>query len=464
MPTTLDSPVVQAAKPVPAPSRRDFPTPRPNRALMWALGFVNRWFILRGLPVVRRIPGLRDLPGVRGYLRIRLDLPDADRDRLAVAVNPGTAAFLGPNHPEFGADWMIDKELSTLVAPDMASWAAHEVISSAPAFWRANNLVSNAGGDAAMEYSIRSALAGKGVLLHPEGLVRWTSNKIHPLFGGIAELATEAARRIAHAGGDRPVFIVPLVWKLRYLGDVSRAMHRDMLRIERALGLPSGSGRGVVERFGALQENILALQAERFGFAGVARSDARFFDRQHTFRLCLVNDLETRYTIEPDDSIDRRIHRLVRAIRAERARLRAAGEPQDSERVARLNDDLAQVDEAQRLGGFSRDVYGTPSLTQEQIAESLKRIRAALVRSGTTNIVHNYLPRPYGARVAHVRVPNPIRIDAHRAAAGPDEAAAYVAELLEQTRTSMQATLDAINAEFEGEIAALSYANPFAGG
>jgi hypothetical protein len=429
---------------------------------MWALGYVNRWFILRGLPFLRRVPGLRNVPGVRGYLRIRLDLPDADRDRLAAAVNPGTAAFLGPNHPEFGADWMIDKEISTLVAPGMASWAAHEVISSSPAFWSANNLVSNTGGDAAMEYSIRSALAGKGVLLHPEGLVRWTGDTIHPLFGGIAELATEATRRIAQEGGDRPVFIVPLVWKLRYVSDVSASMHRDMVRIERALGLPRGNERNVVERFQALQENILALQAERFGFAGATGSDAHFFDRQDALRLHLVNDLETRYPIEPSDSIDRRIHRLNRAIRAERSRLRSSGEPQDSERVARVNDDIARVEEAVRLGGFSRDVYGTPSLTQEQIAESLKRIRAALVRRGAKNMVHNYLPRPYGARVAHVRVPNPIRIDAHRAAAGPDERAAYVAELLEQTRASMLATLDAINAEFSVEIAALSQPNPFA--
>jgi hypothetical protein len=306
------------------------------------------------------------------------------------------------------------------------------------------------------------------VLMHPEGLVRWTGNKIHPLFGGIAELATEAARRVAHDGGDRPVFIVPLVWKLRYLSDVSTSMHRDLLRIERALGLPRGNERSVIERFHALQENILALQADRFGYPvipSVARdlqfNGADFFDRQDTFRLHLVNDLETRYTVESSDSIDRRIHRLNRAIRAERSRLRSAGEPRDSERIARVNDDIARVEEAVRLGGFSRDVYGTPSLTQEQIAESLKRIRAALVRRGTKNMVHNYLPRPYGARVAHVRVPDPIRIDAHRAAAGPDERAAYVAELLEQTRASMQAALDAINAEFSAEIAALSHPNPF---
>ena len=88
---------------------RDFPVPRPSRPLMWTLGFINRWFLLRGLPVLRHIPILRDLPGIRGHFWLRaIDLPDPDRERLTRAVNPRTAAFLGPNHPEFGFDWMMD--------------------------------------------------------------------------------------------------------------------------------------------------------------------------------------------------------------------------------------------------------------------------------------------------------------------------------------------------------------------
>lgn len=429
---------------------------------MWALGFVNRWFILSGLPLLRHVPLLRDLPGVRGYLRIRLDLPRGDRTRLARAVNPSTAAFLGPNHPEFGADWMIDKEISTLVAPAMASWAAHEIVGSAPAFWRANNLVSNTGGDAAMEYSIAWARDGKGVLLHPEGTVRWTSDRVHPLFGGIADLAIETARRVHHDESDRPVFIVPLVWKLRYLGDVSAALHADMTRIELALGIPHGDGRNVVDRFHALQEDILALQCERFGYRGIASRENDFFDRQHVFRLWLIADLETRYSVEPSDTIDRRIRRLERAVRAERSRVRSAGEFVDtSARTAQLRDDLARVDEATRLGGFSRESYSTCLLSQEQIAESLKRIRAALVRRGTVNVLHNYLPRPYGARVAHVRVPEPIRVDPRRASLESNERETYAAELLDQTRRAMQDALDVINMQYKTEIVALSHPNPF---
>ena len=443
MNSTLGSPVVAR------PARRTFSTPRPNTFLMWALGFVNRWFILSGLPFLRHVPGLRDLPGIRGYLRIRLDLPDADRARLAGAVNPSTAAFIGPNHPEFGADWMIDKELSTLVAPTMASWAAHEIVASAPRFWRANNLVSNSGGDEAMEYSIAWAIAGRGVLLHPEGSVRWTSSKVHPLFSGIAEMATETARRLADRGSNRAVYIVPIVWKLRYVGDVSAAMHRDMTRIEVALGLPLGDSTNVALRFQRLQDNILALQAERFGYSGESMARLDFFDRQDAFRQWLVDDLESRYAIEPSDSMERRIRRLERAIRAERVHLRGAPEsPETMASVAQVRDDLARADEAMRLGGFTRDVYATPLLSQEQIAESLKRLRAALLRRGTTNVLHNYLPRPYGARVAHVRVPEPILIDPARASSDSDaDRAAYVEELLDQTRRAMQAALDAIHSE-----------------
>jgi hypothetical protein len=414
---------------------------------MWALGYVNRWFILSGLPFLRRVPGLRNVPGLRGYLRIRLDFPDADRARLERAVNPSTAAFIGPNHPEFGADWMIDKELSTLVAPKMASWAANEIVSTAPGFWRANNLVSNAGGDDAMEYSIRWAIAGRAVLLHPEGMVRWTSDRIHPLFSGIAELATETARRLAERGSNRPVYIVPIVWKLRYVGDVSAAMHRDMERIEDALGLPRGDANDVASRFWALQENILTLQAERFGYFTNATNELDFFDKQDGFRLWLVGDLESRYTVEPSDSIERRIRRIDRAIRAERSRLRESAASDSDPRMVQVRDDLARAEEALRLGGFMRDVYSTPTLSQEQIAESLKRIRSALLRSGTANVLHNYLPRPYGARVAHVRVPEPIRIDPERASGDQDERDAYVEELVEQARRAMQDALDAINAE-----------------
>src|SRR5471032_306766 len=130
---------------------------------------------------------------------------------------------MGPNHPEFGTDWLIDKEVSSFVAPHMASWAERGIVNAAPRFWGMNNLIANDGGDAAKDYSIGCAIAGEGVLLHPEGTVRWTGDLVHPLYPGIAQMAMKATERT-----DKPVFIAPLVWKYRYVGDVSRRINREM--------------------------------------------------------------------------------------------------------------------------------------------------------------------------------------------------------------------------------------------
>jgi hypothetical protein len=428
---------------------------------MSLLGMLNRWRLLYGLPGLRRVPFVRELPLVRGHFRIcRLDFPASDRARFRDAVNEKTAAFIGPNHPEFGLDWMMDKEISTLFAPRMASWAAHGIVASAPWFWTKNNLVANNGGEAAKNYSVAWALRGHGVLLHPEGSVHWTAARIHRLFHGIADMAIEAARRTAGNGSHRPVFIVPIVWKYHHVRDVSASIHGELATIERGLSLECNDGLGVAERFYALQANILAGQMRRFDYELVSDpkkelgSDTNFFLRQDAFRMHLVDDLASRYPIEPSDSIDRTIARLKRAITQARA---DAG----ADRAAAFTHDLAKIDEASRLGGFIRDVYGTPLLTQEQIFESLKRLRSTLLNRGLINALHNYLPTPYGPRVAHVRVPEPIVIDPARACGDEAERATYVDELIEQTRERMQRTLDAINREIAAEVDSLSHANPF---
>lgn len=376
---------------------------------MRLLGHVNRVVMLKGR-----------------FQLAHIAFPAADRERLRAAVNPSTAAFLAPNHPEFGLDWMLDKEISTHCAPEMAAWAAHEIIVAAPWFWARNNLVSNRGGRAAFDYSVDWALHGHGVLLHPEGMVRWTSDTVHPLFSGIADMAIEAARR----ANDRPVFIVPVVWKLHYTSDVSAGIHEDITHIERALGLADTRGESVSERFRLLQERILLHRASAFGISGLGAGD--FFDRQARARRHILTELQTRHTVEPSDSLDRMIRRL--------------------KKVVRSRADRARVREAERLGSFTRERYGGPTLTQEQLYECLKRIRAELVRRGVGNAIHNALPKPYGRRVAHIRVAQPIRVD------GSED----VPSLLVTLRSEMQRTLDALNVECAPLVGALRQANPFA--
>ncbi|HEY4133330.1 MAG TPA: hypothetical protein VGM50_22115 [Gemmatimonadaceae bacterium] len=407
-----------------------FVAPAPSAPLMWMLGFVNRWLL------------------VRRYFRVHtIDFPSADRERLSQAVNKSTAAFLAPNHPEFGFDWMMDKELSTHVAPKMASWASHEIIETAPWFWRRNNLVPNNGGDDATRYSIEWALRGNGVLLHPEGMVHWTADRIHPLFPGVADMSIDAAREIERRGESRPTYIVPMIWKLRFTEDVSVAIHHEMSAIERGLDLPGGRGLRVADRFAELQHNILARQMARCRFDARSLKGLDVFNQQNAFRAWLVAELQSRYCVQLADTMERTIHRLRREI--------------VSRATETMKKDLALATEADRLGGFTRELYDTPMLSQEQLFESLKRHRATLIRTGFRNVAHNFLPKPYGARIAHVRVPDPIPIDATRTRDDVSRAA-YVRELLAETRARMQSTVDAINVEAAVEGRAFSHQNPFA--
>jgi hypothetical protein len=429
---------------------REWRQPAPNQFLMWMLGIVNRWLLLKGLPVLRRIPGVRDLPFVHGYFWVRrVDFPAADRGNLNRAVNRTTVAFMGPNHPEFGTDWMIDKEVSSFVAPHMASWAERGIVNGAPRFWGMNNLISNDGGDAAKDYSVGWAMEGEGVLLHPEGTVRWTNDVVHPLFPGIAQMAMRAA-----SCTDKPVYIVPLVWKYRYVGDVSRRIRREMRLIEKGLGLPQLERLRIPLRFHALQTNILAMRMQRFGY-DVNSCAGDFFERQRAFQVWLVDALEV-HERQPDQ-MEKRIARLMRTIRGRLSALTNDVSPEATACRQQLRKEMEMAEEAKRLGEFTRDVYGAPTLTQEQLFESLKRTRDRLLNRGWRNAVANMLPRPFGPRVVHIGVPEPIRV----VSVSRVESSAYETALLALTQALMQDKLDEINRRIASEVERYSVANPF---
>jgi hypothetical protein len=69
----------------------------------------------------------------------------------------------------------------------------------------------------------------------------------------------------------------------------------------------------------------------------------------------------------------------------------------------------------------------------------------------------NMLPRPFGPRVVHVGVPDPIRV----VRVGGREAAAYEVALLELARASMQAKLDEINGRIARDVQRYAHPSPF---
>ena len=411
----------------------EYRDPSPAPWLIHTLGVVNRLAILPGL------------------LRItRFDLPAADRARLAAAVSRNTAAFVGPNHPEFFTDWMVDKEVSRRVSPLMAHWASYEIVNAGPlarAFWLANNLIANVPGGGGKVHSVEWAARGHGVLLHPEGTATWQGERVGPLLPGIVDMAWETATRLRARGEARAVWLVPLAWRLSFTGDVRRGLARDLSALERGLSLPRGDRLAVHERFPALMRHLLSRQCERLGLSTPRVGGAGdYFEAQAAALAELEQDLAERYgALDPD--LTRAQFHLRKAMRE-----RAATDPDGVRR------DRARLAELQRLASFDPALYDRADLEQERMAEVLKRTRSSLLTRGIGNAVHNMIPIAAGPRVVHVRVAEPIAVPADER--GEEEGVAARAALLAEHRSRLQSLLDRIGAEIAPAVARFRLPNP----
>jgi hypothetical protein len=439
-----------------------FVAPRPSPALISLLGPVNRLVCLAGIPGLRDLPGLRHIPGVRGLCDVvHIDFPPDDQARLQAAVNPHTAAFLTPNHPEFFTDWMIDKELSTRVAPLMASWATHDVVNGlgglAQRFWLKNNLIAQIpgeGGAAGKAHSVEWALQGHGVLLHPEGAVGWHGDTIGPLFSGVADMALAAVQLARQRGLQRRVYIAPLVWKLRFTRDLRAALEREMRYVENRLGIGMPPGVDLAERAYAVYSVLLERDAYEWKYK--LAHDACYFERQSQLLTHLATMLRDRLHAlktqvhEPLAEIADEMPALLRC--AERW-LRAQEHANlDSEHVRRI------VRTARRLMRLRAGLYRGAHLTQEQVAETIKRLRYDYCFGTLRDTLHRVVPRPAGPRIAHIRVAEPLDVSAAILARPSDDSDLRTA-LLEALRTRLQRTLDALDPERDAGMP--TFCNPF---
>lgn len=401
------------------------------------------------MSVVNRYGILGALMKLRG-----LDLPTADLDRLRAAVNPGTVAFLGPAHPEFLTDWMVDKELSRRVSPLMAHWASYEIVNASPlvrSFWLANNLIANVPGGGGKAYSVAWAERGHGVLLHPEGTATWQGERVGTLLPGIADMAWDAAARLKARGDPRPVWLVPVVWQLEFTGDASAGLLREIARIELGLALPPGRG-ALAQRFAALMRALLVRQCERLGLAAprlaAGNDGGDYFAAQAGAIDELRGTLAERYgALDPD--LTRAQFQLRKAMRE-----RTTTDPDGVRR------DRGCLLELVRLAGFDRALYDRPRLTQERLAEVLKRTRSSLLTRGFGNALHNTVPVAVATRVVHVRAPEPIAVHDVLAAATPDGGSRARVALLADHRSRLQGALDSLSRERAPRTAARAVENP----
>ena len=407
-----------------APAKRfltTFVAPKPNKTLIQAMTRINRWLNLYGTPGLRDVPYLNRLPLVRGLCDIRhIDLPAADDARLKATLAADGMVFITPNHPEFFTDWMLDKELAARYAPMMANWATHDIVNGmgrwGQKFWLANNLIAQVPGDTeqALAYSIDTAATGTPVLLHPEGSVHWQGDHINTLFQGAAKMALQAA-----AQSSKPVFIQPLIWKLKFIRNEESALHAEMAQVERQLQIEAKPFLSLPLRLARLYRHVLWLRFQNMGFAPPRQLS--FFAAQDVLLEKLLLSLNEFGTFS--GSLNEQAKQMLAAIR------QAEKNGQAIDRMTRR-----RRRELAFILRNPQEVYHQPRWQQEHIAECLKRLRCDhLAWGGMGNKIHRFVPRPVGGRNA-------------------------LTALLQQ---QMQQALDQLNAELNTARPPQEYANPF---
>lgn len=423
-----------------------FVAPKPNRMLIRLMTAVNRVFMLKGIPLLRDLWPLSKVPPFRGLTNIRhIDFPADDEARLRSVCGRGRATFITPNHPEFFTDWMIDKEVIARVSPLAASWATHGVVNGmgrlAQKFWLANNLIAQIPGNAAAarDHSEAWALKGHGVLLHPEGSVGWHGNHVAPLLPGAVEMAREALEQGRATDADFEAWVAPIVWKLVFLGDVEKPLMAECAYVEKRLKLDDGAGRSLPERVYAIYLALLSRDEQWLGLG--ANSQAGYATRQQAVIAALEKRLAAALEADAGEGPDE----LLRLARR-RLRDRSAPRTEATKELKLLAESLARV---RRVGAFA---FVGETVTQEELAEHLKRIRNDYCAGSLRDNLNRFVPQPAGPRRAHIRVPEPLSLQGFTGS---------VDEALELLRARMQAALDAINDDLDLRVVFRRYANPF---
>ncbi|WP_136619027.1 MULTISPECIES: hypothetical protein [Mesorhizobium] len=423
-----------------------FVAPRPNPALIRVMTSVNRIVMLRGIPGFRDLLPFNRLAGLRGVANVRhIDFPDADLDRLKASCGAGKATFITPNHPEFFTDWMIDKEIVSQVSPLTASWATNGVVNGLgrlmQKFWLANNLIAQIPGNsgAAKEHSVAWALKGHGVLLHPEGGVGWHANIVAPLLPGAVEMGLEALKRGRATDPDFKVWIAPVVWKLAFTRNVEAALAKECAYVEKNLKIERRANDTLPQRIHHIYSTLLTRDEAAWGMPSDA--GATYAERQRA----LVSELARRLgeSISPNAVITDTTELLRRARRWQREN---TGDAEGQKQVRALADTVQRL---RRVGPWAS---ANPRITQEEIAEHLKRIRNDYCRGGLRDTINRFIPQPAGPRCAYIRVPEALGL--HEYAGSIDDA---VAELHRRMQESITSTV----VEIEAGRGFIFYPNPF---
>ena len=420
-----------------------FVAPKPWPAFSKSMSWVNRLLMLHGFPVLRDIPGLRRIPGIRGLSDVRkIHVNATEIDKLKAVCGDGGATFLLPNHPEFFTDWMLDKEIITRSAPEAASWATNGVVNgmggAMQKFWLWNNLVAQIPGNSqpARDFSVDWALKGKCVLLHPEGMVGWHSDFVAPLMPGAATVALDAKAKAP----DKPVRLVPMVWKLAFVEDPTAGLMSECAYVERRLKLDGVTGTNPVDRTHSIFHRLYDREAVSAGADGWSY-DAPLKMKRDRLAAKLASILEGWL----GDGETGRDAAVVAQLVKRSAREADRKDMPETRTASKQAEKLSLV---LRLGDFA---FENAEITAEQLAEHLKRLRNDWCKGSLRDTMNKFVPQPVARRHAHIRILEPVEV--HK---GDDPA-----HLMGLVRHAMQSALDDINAELAAQPGRVVWPSPF---
>lgn len=377
---------------------------------------------------------------------------DADKEALKKYINEKTATFVVTPHPEYFTDAQIDRWMGKNYYPNAIYWLHSMFFLPGISYvLRGINAIPHTSGEVGKNASVEGVMRGKAVLLHPGGRVNGVNDKIQKAMPGVVDMSQAAAER-SRDGDGRPVYVLPLMWKYVFNQDVTPGLQREMKIIEGKMKLPVHPDLPMAERYFELQKNILMKLCTELG------------KPQSLQTLPLTHGNFFRYCGELQDYYMEQLEGMLGEFPGEEGRvlskyekiLEKMGGGKTPEEKRKFEKATCLLEAVQHLNGMAEDVYNSPTLTQEQVFESLKRIR----RDFNLDWYSALPPAVAGPRKAYIRVGKPIDVSKWLKA-HPNPGWYHKAELWAAIQQRMQHTLDDLNSDLEPKAGRYRFKNKF---
>jgi len=404
-----------------------FKPAKPNRLFIRAMRVLNRFYVL---PRAQLVCDARELERLKG-------LP------------PGV--IITPNHSDY-ADAIVVTELGRRAGRFFMFMVTREAfdtnwgINGRVLQWMGGFSVNRGGENAGCQQLAKDIVkAGRyDLLIFPEGEVYLLNDLVMPFKPGVAMLALEvASENLKEGRPDRPVVIVPVAIKYRYLVDILPALKGIVGRLEATIFGAAREG-ALYDRISALGIEWLTRKEQEYGVPSAPGRD--LYARVDAVRRHLLETLERRYLgrVRDEFAFDR-ARRLIIHLLEELAYLRDRPDLPPHEKAAfeaDLRKDLRWAQTAARSVSFAED-YLIQRPTPERMAETLAKLERE---------VHGReaIP-PRGRRRVTIKIGAPIDVRRYFAEYAERRTRKDgILRLVHDLQASIQAMIDALNAEPDG--------------